>query len=236
MKIGLIADPHYCSREVLCGRRRPILSLRKLQDAVREFRRQGVELIICLGDLVDSDESMEKNRENLKLASSVLTDSGIECRLCMGNHDAFIFDKEEFRDISGIALAPAIIEKNDNTLILLDANCNLDGSEYRRGDLDWEKTLVPERQVLWLEKTLNECEGKNAYIFVHQNLDPAVDARHIIHNAPEIRRILKMSGKVRGVCQGHYHPGASNIHDGIPYITLKAMCEAAEDAFMIIDI
>ena len=236
MKIGLFADSHYCTREILCGTRRPILSTQKLKEAVCEFKKQGVDLIICLGDLVDSDECAEKNEENLKLISSILNDSGIDCYCCMGNHDAFLFDKNEFSHITKMLLAPTIIQKNNKTLIFLDANYNIDSSLYKKGNVNWKETMIPKEQILELVKALNECDNQDVFIFTHQNLDPAVDTNHIIHNASEVREILKASSKVVAVYQGHYHPGASNIYDDIKYITLKAMCEGTENSFMIIDI
>lgn len=236
MKIGLFADPHYCTKEVLCNTRRPNLSAEKMKEAVREFKKQDVELIICLGDLTDGDSSMEKNDENLKLASAILTDSGIECYCCMGNHDASIYDKDTFSQITSLALAPKVIVKNNNILILLDANYNKDGTCYEKGKVNWKETILPKQQILELENTLKENPDKNVYIFVHQNLDFAVDSYHIINNAPEVNEIIKKSRNVRAVYQGHYHRGASNIHEEIPYITLKAMCEGTENSFMIIEI
>jgi len=42
-------------------------------------------------------------------------------------------------------------------------------------------------------------------------------------NAPEVRRVLESSGKVRAVFQGHHHPGDFQTVAGIAYCTLSAM-------------
>jgi hypothetical protein len=79
-------------------------------------------------------------------------------------------------------------------------------------------------------------ETEEAYVFVHQNLDPTVESHHIIRGAEEIRAILRESGKVKAVFQGHYHPGKESVIDGIPYHTLPAMCEGEENRYMITEI
>lgn len=38
MKIGVFADPHYCSSEVLCRTRRPRLSYEKVRQVMEAFR------------------------------------------------------------------------------------------------------------------------------------------------------------------------------------------------------
>ena len=73
------------------------------------------------------------------------------------------------------------------------------------------------------------------YLFSHHVLDSAVRADHQISNAESIRALVKKSGTVRAVFQGHYHAGARNEYDGIDYVTLPAMCEQ-EAAYFIFEI
>ncbi len=234
MKIGVFADSHYCTKDELCGTRRPALSLSKLKNALWEFKKQGVERILCLGDLVDTDDTAEQNAENLRRAASLLAETGLPCCCCMGNHDAALFSKNEFANLTGFTLAPAVIKAENAALILLDANFNLDGSPYEPGKVNWTETVISQAQILWLKQTLADCRGLDVYVFIHQNLDPAVDTSHVVQNAAEVNRILADGGNVRAVYQGHYHPGAVNVHNGIPYITLQAMCEGTENSFRVI--
>ena len=37
--------------------------------------------------------------------------------------------------------------------------------------------------------------------------------------------IVRESGAVKAVYQGHFHPGCRSEYDGVSYITLPAMCE-----------
>ena len=81
-----------------------------------------------------------------------------------------------------------------------------------------------------------DSSDKPCVILVHENLDSEVDVHHILHHADEVRKILAVSGKVRMVLQGHFHEGASHVLDGIPYVTLPAMCEGEENAYRVIEL
>lgn len=236
MKIGLFADSHYCTKDILCKTRRPSLSLHKIQEALDFFKSEGVDFIICLGDLIDHDDSEQKNRENLEKAAAVIYSSEIKCYCCIGNHDADMFGTKEFSSISGFETAPLSISAGGKLIILLNANYGTDGREYAQYNVDWKSTLIPENQAEWLSDTLKNSREDDAYIFVHQNLDNNVQVNHIISNADKIRGIIARSGKVRAVYQGHYHPGAQSVIDGISYITLKAMCEGEGNFFTVIEI
>ena len=83
MIIGLFADPHYCTAEQR-GSRRPRLSRGKLEQALRAFRDAGAQLLVCLGDLVDTDEAPERDEQNLVEISGLIRSSGIRCLCCMG--------------------------------------------------------------------------------------------------------------------------------------------------------
>lgn len=50
MKIGVFADPHYCSSEVLCRTRRPRLSYEKVRQVMEAFRQNGADYAVCMGD------------------------------------------------------------------------------------------------------------------------------------------------------------------------------------------
>ena len=41
---------------------------------------------------------------------------------------------------------------------------------------------------------------------------------------------------MRGVFQGHYHSGHEAVIDGIPYLTLAAMCEGERNSYKIVEI
>ena len=77
--------------------------------------------------------------------------------------------------------------------------------------------------------------NKRKIVFTHQNIDINVESRHIVSNANEVNDIIARHG-VSHVYQGHYHYGAENIINGIPYTTLRAMCIGEETNYLIADI
>lgn len=150
----------------------------------------------------------------------------------MGNHDAFRFETAEFYHILGEQYRPQLTSVEENHFLFLDACYFKTGMHYMPGDEDWTDTYFPHTNEL--ERTLAALNG-NIYIFLHQNIDPAVCPLHRLYNATELCSIIRQHSNVRAVYQGHYHPGMKSEYDGIPYITLPAMCENT-DAYYVINI
>ncbi len=222
LKIGLIADPHY-STETQTGSRYPTRSLGRIEAAAEAFRSAGVSLILCLGDMINDDGGC--NEENLRRICRPLLLTGIECLLVQGNHDRELFTSEQLAELSGMTAAPFCAVRGGVRMITLDANYNTGGTPYRLRDIDWTDSLLPEDQLAFLRDSL-AAGPEDAYIFIHQCLDPNAEAHHILKNASEVRSVINKSGRVRGVFQGHYHPGLYSAVDGIPYRTLPAVCES----------
>ena len=230
MKIGLFSDAHYSSA-ASTGIRLNNQSLRKIREAYACFAKQGCELVICLGDLIDTEQSPAKEAENLAKVGTVIRESGIPTVCVMGNHDAFAMEPAQFYEILGI---PAVEELclSGKRLLFLDACYFRDGRRYTPGDVDWTDTFYP------CAERLAEClrhGEEETYLFVHQNLDPAVERHHRIANADAIMALIRETRVVKAVYQGHYHPGCCSEYDGVRYITLPAMCEG-EGAFTVVDL
>ncbi|MBR5311973.1 MAG: metallophosphoesterase [Clostridia bacterium] len=238
MKLGLFSDPHTSTKDTACGTRRPSLSFEKIREAMEAFRDAGADYVICLGDLVDECDTMEENTAVLTGLAAMIRSYGIPCDFVTGNHDYQNFPLSEFRRLTGDDPGSAAFVRRcgTKTLIFLDANYADTGEVYRRDAFDWTNASVPPEQRDLLQDILAMPETEEAYVFVHQNLDPTVESHHIIRNAEEIRTILRDSGKVKAVFQGHYHPGKESVIDGIPYHTLPAMCEGEENRYMITEI
>ena len=237
MKLGLFSDPHYCPKDVTCGTRRPALSFGKIREAMEAFRAAEVDLVVCLGDLVDECGTTEENIAAAEALSAMIRSFGIPVFCVPGNHDYQNFTRVEFDRYTGGMCAPSVYRaENGKTLIFLDANCADDGTVYRRDALDWTNAYLTEEQRDILQSALASEETAEAVIFLHQNLDPEVEYHHIVRNAAEVREILRSSGKVKRVIQGHYHPGKESVVDGIPYRTLPAMCEGEENRFFLMEV
>lgn len=232
MKIGLFTDPHYSDKKSSSNRLHS-LSYDKIKEAMFSFKKQGVDLVVCLGDLTDDCINIKDNPKALKELSKMINSFGIEFYSLMGNHDCLSFTKEEFNALTGGAYPPFKIETDKTVLIFLDCNYNDNGEKYKVGDVDWTNTYLPSAQLNALKIELKS--DKEKYIFVHQNLDKDVEENHIIHNAEEVRRIFE-EAFVKLVIQGHYHKGHDNQIKGVNYHTLPAMCEGEKNYFEILEI
>jgi hypothetical protein len=68
MKLGIFTDSHYSSHTItgLNKRRRNSQSLKKIKEAYDFFAAENCDLVICLGDLIDKEDSHQKEIDNLK--------------------------------------------------------------------------------------------------------------------------------------------------------------------------
>ena len=230
MKIGLYSDPHYSSQERTGGNRYNSRSLDKMRAAYSDFEAAGCDLIVCLGDLTDTEDTREREEANMAEIAALLDACPIPTVCVMGNHDAYVFEPADFYALLG-GHEPTDVTAEGKTLLFLSANHNPDGSPYHPHAFHWDKCYVPTKGLA--ERIAAATE--DVTVFLHQNLDAACPADHRPVNADEVCRILAESGKVKTVYQGHFHWGADTEKDGIHYVTLPAMC-CFENTHRIIEI
>lgn len=223
MNIGIFTDSHYSSAEITCGCRYNSRSLDKIREAYRIFAEAGCEMVLCLGDLTDTEKTYEAECENLRACAAVIDASGIPTLCVMGNHDAFVFTEEAFYALIGEPHRPHTVTLGAVTLLFLDACHASDGRHYQPGgDFHWTDTCYPHTDAL--REQLQACTGE-VWVCMHQNIDPAIREDHRLSNAAQIRDILSEFPSVTHVLQGHYHAGNDNTDGGIRYLTLPALCE-----------
>ena len=121
MKIGLFADPHY-STETLVLNRRPSLSYEKINKVMTEFSKQNVDMVICLGDLINAEPERDQNVSNLTRISNLIKSFNLPFYCLFGNHDAQAFDTINFEQISGFKMPPYSVDTNGIRFIFLNAN------------------------------------------------------------------------------------------------------------------
>lgn len=236
MKFGLFTDTHYSQYEGSpTGTRRPKKSYEKVKTAFETFKKAQVDFVCCLGDLTDKTESdtREDSLNNLKEISSLINSYNIPFYLIRGNHDCLLMNRNDFLEYFE-NVAPCVYKKDEITFILLDANYRSSMKSFDEEGEVWDDANIPDEQIELLESSL--YQSTQAIVMIHENLDPTVDSRHIVKNADDVRQIIKESGKVKMVIQGHFHEGANTDVDGIPYITIPAMCELDNVPYEIIEI
>lgn len=232
MKIGLFSDPHYSSQELTCGNRRNNLSLGKMRDALRYFEAQGCDRVICLGDLTDTEDTKEREIANMGEIAALFSDFSMPITVVMGNHDAYVFEAEEFYALLG-GCRPTPIHEGGVHLLFPDTNYTAAGVKYTPHGFHWDDVGLPDLAAL--KDELAALEG-DVYIFMHQNIDPAIPAQdHRLANADAVCDLIEASGKVRAVYQGHFHWGHRSARNGVEYITLPAMA-VYDETCMIIEV
>ena len=222
MKLGIYSDAHYSSAALSCGCRHNSKSLRKLREAYRIFEDAGCDLVLCLGDLTDTESTYEKECANLRACAAVMDASSVPTLCVMGNHDAFVFTVDAFYELLGETHRPHTVTRGGTTLLFVDACHFTCGRHYEPGDSDWTDTCYPHTEAL---KQALAAHCGPVCVCMHQNLDPAIPANHRLSNDAALRAIFEESGTVTHVLSGHYHPGADHTVAGIRYLTLPALCE-----------
>lgn len=246
VRFGLVSDLHYADRN-RAGSRLYGQTLDKLREAINIFNGAKLDFIIELGDLKDQDANPKwKNTiAYLEEVERVLQTFNGPVYHVLGNHDMDSISKGDFLchtynhgETDGCAYYS--FECRGIKFIVLDANYNLDGSPYDKGNFEWTKALLPEEQLKWLKKELDEAILP-VVIFIHQLLDSFSDIGKelCVHNANDVRNLLDNSGKVMAVFQGHHHFGHYSCMNNIHYWTIKGMIEGewpANNSFAIVEI
>ena len=243
MKIGFFSDLHSGREEITNGNRFPSRSLWKLQKLLIDFENSGVDLAICLGDVINGSVSKADDIEHLSRVAKVMRDSSIPVLVMQGNHDFYNLDDDTFYRISDFVRPPFVCRAGEVNLIFLDANYKTDGTRYGASGEhpDWKDTYIPTEQIEALREVLaNAPDGSRFWILCHQCLDIGVEERHIVRNADEVLSVIgnEGAGKVEFVICGHYHPGAYSIDIGTEFVTLPAVCTGKEfnpNAALILD-
>lgn len=246
LRFGLVTDIHFAHRSVH-GTRYYGQSIPKLEEAIGVFNNRKLDFMIELGDLKDQGDSPEREQTLSfldEIEKTLQTFNGPVYHV-LGNHDMDSISKAEFLEHtanSGDAKGKPYYSfvRNNIRFIVLDGNCNEDGTDYDSGNFDWTKAFIPAPQKEWLQQELQKDELP-AIIFIHELLDTfsGIDKELCIGNAEEIVSILEKSNKVVAVIQGHHHAGNYSFRSGIHYFTMKGMIEGSlpeNNSFAIVEI
>jgi len=226
--IGAFADTHYACRPS-DGTRFYTRSLDKLRKIIARFGEIKLDLVACLGDLIDcrTDGGSAQPQFDDMMAAVRAIDAPFA--MALGNHDVAALPR---RDIAAATdLDPRGYGSFDVKgwhIVRLDTNYGPDGTPYAGSAVAWDDCWVDPAQLTWLEQDLAAAAGP-CVVLAHANLDPRErDGRpdpHVLKNHGEVRAVLEGCGRVRLVLQGHCHEGYKSCIRGIPYVTLRAVSD-----------
>lgn len=219
IKMGLLPDIHYDGSGE---------ALNRLYEAVATLNLGGVEALVVMGDLVNATSKFNAKRL-LREVEAVCEMFNGAIRYMPGNHDLDYLSKADFYSALGFAGDPSRFhfEIGDYTVICIDGNFSPDGSEYERGNFQWEESYIPKEQLDWLRGRL-AASLLPVIVISHQRID--CPSKHAVQNHAAVREILANSGKVEAVFQGHRHEDDLKRIDEISYYTLGAHLDGAGPA------
>lgn len=224
LTVGLLNDLHYDGS---------VQALNRLYESIATLNHGGIELVVILGDLIDSNSEMNATRL-LREVSALCDSFNGSVRYMPGNHDLDHLSKTQFYNVLGCSGAmPRLQFRQDGiSFICIDGNFSPDGSEYDHGNFDWKAAYVPDDQLAWLENKLAAAEAP-VVIFSHQRID--IPGDFSVRNHAAVRDVIRLSGKVKAVFQGHQHADDLQQIDGTAYYTLSAHKDAAGPSTVNID-
>lgn len=224
LKVGMLNDLHYDGG---------VQAMNHLYEAVAKLNQGDGEFLVVLGDLIES--SSEMNAQRLLREVSALCDSfNGPVHFMPGNHDLGHLSKAQFYSALGRAgdLPTFRFQQNGIDFIAIDGNFSPDGTEYDSGNFEWEKSHVPDEQLAWLREQL-DASPSPVVLFSHQRID--IPGDFSVQNHAAVRDMIRQSGKVKAVFQGHQHADDMRQIDGTAYYTLGAHKEGAGPAVAIVD-
>jgi alkaline phosphatase len=235
LRIGLVTDLHYADKDPWETRYFQE-SLTKLAEAAKRFDQEKPDLVVCLGDLIDSAPSLDAEKKTLAQVAKKFAPLPGKHHFVVGNHCVENLTKPEFLGIVGQEKSYYSFDAAGYHFVVLDACFNSNGAPYGRKNFKWADAKLPPAELEWLRADLRRSPLKSI-VFVHQCLDVAPPFG--VQNGPEVRKILEDSGKVLAVLQGHFHWGNYQELGGLHYCTLSAVIEgsgAENNAYATMDI
>ena len=219
MKIGYFTDLHF--RQAVpgtseCSGRESRKMAKVLDRCLRGFRNEGVDLIICAGDLVD-DSNHPDVEKDLRTIHDLVEDIHIPTIVIPGNHDPVpdvfycIFPKPsktmQIEDCEFITFFEDVCQKGESYPIRTD-------SSLKNMHLLLSRNFPNIRYTFLIQHYLIYPEHNKGYPYNYQN-------------ASAIREIMEISPRTLFSISGHYHPGFFvTPSNSIAYFCGKAICES----------
>lgn len=249
LRFGIIADVQYADCPS-AGNRYYRSSAEKLEAAVSQFKKDSVDFIINLGDLIDRDY------ESYKPVLGILNSSGIKTYHITGNHDysvdpryllrlpVFTESREGYYSI--IFKKFRFIFTNGNDISTYSSN---EKTEIRHAEeliakmkmnreinaVEWNGGIGPE-QLAWIKNQLDEAADNSEKVILLCHFPIAPENTHNLLNYKVFNDMLMKYTNIIGWFSGHNHEGNYASLNNIHFVSFRGMVETKKDnSFAIIE-
>ena len=236
---GIIADVQYTDSEP-AGNRFYRSSPSRLREAVSEFRKDPVDFVITLGDLIDKDiKSFDPLLE-------IIDSSELSFYHVTGNHD-YSVDRRSRKKLPSIFNPPpgyySIIHKGYRLIFLNGNEISTYGAKNKaslkqayalldtlkkRGEpnaLEWNGG-ISKKQLTWFEKQVTESEILNEKVLIFCHFPVLPENVHNLLNYKDIILIIAKHQNIIAWFNGHNHEGNYGYYNKTHFVTMKGMVES----------
>ncbi len=248
IQFGVTADVQYAQKESAGGRHYS-QSLGKLAECVDDLNGRDLSFVIQLGDFIDGGKPTDA-KQQLQAVAAVYQTLEWPGYHVLGNHDFVGLDRKTVSDILELEASYYHFDAGQWRFVVLDTQDLAiqggwePGSEkFRQAEAmlkalratgadnahDWNGGIGPE-QKQWLTETLETADRqrKNVIVFGHLPLMELGES-HTLWNAEGIATLLEKHDCVKAYLNGHRHSGGYTKRNGIHYVTIEGMVDAADD-------
>jgi 3',5'-cyclic-AMP phosphodiesterase len=230
--LALITDLHFGPETGFGGKLRKLTRcapglakafVARMNESVRP------DLCVNLGDDIE-DESHDADLARYRACVDLLRGSRAELVNVAGNHDTAHLSAEELLSVwarEDVDKLHYSFDRGGYHFVVLHTR--------ERKDRD---VTVGEEQLRWLRDDLSRTSAPTVVLMHHSAADQDLTGNRWFEGSPhiclveerrELRAILRESGLVRVVFNGHLHWNHLDVVDGVPFVTLQSLIENLDD-------
>lgn len=239
--IGIFADAQYSDEDPSINRFYR-LSTARLKEAYDTFKKENVDFVINLGDLIDKDYS------SFRPVLGIIDSSKIKTYNLLGNHDYSVADSLK-RKVPGLLNNPQQSLKSEGfRFIFLNGNeiSTYSGStsfmtariqvyldtlkaHKKINAMDWNGGISA-AQLFYLERELDYATKKHEKVIISCHFPVYPENAHNLLNYEEVLGLLKRYNNVIAWFSGHNHAGNYGNIGPLQFITFRGMVETEDQS------
>lgn len=238
LTLGLISDLHFGPETYHRGKLRKLTrDAPKLAKAFVERMNEHVQpdLVVNLGDDIE-DEDRDADLARYRGCIHVLSQARAERIHVAGNHDTIHLSHADLRAAWGPGPWDGSAERRD-----LCYSFQRGGFHFTVLETHEEQDVaitVGAAQLAWLAADLSSAALPVVVLMHHSASEQDLRGNYwfegrehvaLVKERRELRRILRESGKVRVVLNGHVHWNHFDVVDGIPFVTVQSLIENLDE-------